>query len=573
MLELTETALQILKERYLRPGETPQELFERVARGVSEAELLYGPASKAREWEEKFLKLMLNLEFLPNSPTLMNAGTELGQLAACFVLPVEDSIEGIFDTLSLMAKIQKTGGGTGFSFSRLRPEGDLVRTTNGKASGPVSFMRVFDCTTDSIKQGGKRRGANMGVLSCYHPDVEKFITSKVDKKSFQNFNISVACSDEFFEKVERDGELELRNPRDGRVWKRVKARKLLRLMAEAAWECGDPGILYIDEINRHNPTPEIGRIEATNPCGEVPLLPYEECNLGSINLSRFEKDGKIDWEKLKEAVKVAVRFLDCVIDVNKYPDERIEEMAKGNRKIGLGVMGWAELLIKLGIPYNSEGALTLADKLMGFINRTAYEASVELAREKGSFPNINKSVYRGKEVRNATRTSIAPTGTISMIAGTTPSIEPLFAIAYVKKILGGKEAVQVDPFFIKYAGNYLSEEKLEKVLETGSIQEIPEIPDEVKRVFVTALDISPEWHVKVQSVFQRHVDNSVSKTVNMRKEATVEDVERIFLLGYRLKLKGITVFRQGSKEGAIEFGLKGIKVEDLLRFKPCSCAV
>ncbi|SMO64646.1 ribonucleoside-diphosphate reductase class II [Balnearium lithotrophicum] len=571
MLKLTETALEILKARYLRPGETPEELFERVARSVSQAELLYGPASKAREWEEKFLKLMLNLDFLPNSPTLMNAGTELGQLAACFVLPVEDSIEDIFDTLSLMAKIQKTGGGTGFSFSHLRPKGDIVRTTNGRASGPVSFMKVFDCTTDSIKQGGKRRGANMGVLSYNHPDVEEFVLSKRDRESFQNFNISVACEDSFFEKIEKDEYVELVNPRTGEVWGRIKAGELFNLIAESAWDCGDPGILYIDEINRHNPTPQLGRIEATNPCGEVPLLPYEECNLGSINLSHFEKNGNIDWEKLEETVRIAVRFLDCVIDVNKYPDERIEKMAKGNRKIGLGVMGWAELLIKLGIPYNSERALKLADEVMGFINRKAFETSVELAGEKGSFPNIGRSIYRGKEVRNATRTSIAPTGTISMIAGTTPSIEPLFAIAYIKKILDGKPAVQIDPFFLKYAGDILTDEQVSKVLESGSIQNISDIPEEVRRIFVTALDISPEWHVRMQAVFQRHVDNSVSKTVNLRKEATVEDVKKVFILGHKLKLKGITVFRQGSKEGAIEFGLKGIKPEDLVKYKACSC--
>ncbi len=570
MPKLSQTALEILKARYLRPGETPEELFERVARGVAQAELLYGPVSKVREWEEKFHSVMVNLDFLPNSPTLMNAGTELGQLAACFVLPVEDSIEAIFDTLSLMAKIQKTGGGTGFSFSHLRPKGDIVRTTNGKASGPVSFMRVFDCTTDSIKQGGKRRGANMGVLSYNHPDVEGFITAKLDKKSFQNFNISVACEDAFFEKLKTGGDVELVNPRDGKVWKKLKAQELFDLMAESAWKCGDPGILYIDEINRHNPTPQLGKIEATNPCGEVPLLPYEECNLGSINLSHFEKNGSVDWERLGETVETAVRFLDCVIDVNRYPDERIERMAKGNRKIGLGVMGWAELLFKLKIPYNSEEALKLADRLMAFINRKAFETSVKLAEEKGSFPNIEKSIYRGKRVRNATRTSIAPTGTISMIAGTTPSIEPLFAVAYVKRILGGKPVVYVEPLFLKYAGNILSEEQLLEVLKTGSIQTVPGIPEEVKKIFVTALDISPEWHVKVQATFQKHTDNAVSKTVNMRETATVEDVKKVFLLGYKLNLKGITIFRQGSKEGVIEFGV------DLKDFKGklqtiCTC--
>jgi len=570
MLKLSQTALEILKARYLRPGETPEELFERVARGVAQAELLYGPVSKVREWEEKFHSVMVNLDFLPNSPTLMNAGTELGQLAACFVLPVEDSVEAIFDTLSLMAKIQKTGGGTGFSFSHLRPKGDIVRTTNGKASGPVSFMRVFDCTTDSIKQGGKRRGANMGVLSYNHPDVEEFITAKLDKKSFQNFNISVACEDAFFEKLKTGEDVELVNPRDGKVWKKVKAHELFDLMAKSAWECGDPGILYIDEINRHNPTPQLGKIEATNPCGEVPLLPYEECNLGSINLSHFERNGSVDWERLEKTVEVAVRFLDCVIDVNKYPDKRIERMAKGNRKIGLGVMGWAELLFKLKIPYNSEEALKLADRLMAFINRKAFETSVKLAEEKGSFPNIEKSIYRGKRVRNATRTSIAPTGTISMIAGTTPSIEPLFAVAYVKRILGGKPAVYVEPFFLKYAGNILSEEQLLEVLKTGSIQTVPGIPEEVKRVFVTALDIPPEWHVKVQATFQKHTDNAVSKTVNMKETSTVEDVKRVFLLGYKLNLKGITIFRQGSKEGVIEFGLNLKSSVDKLQIN-CNC--
>ncbi|WP_245939575.1 adenosylcobalamin-dependent ribonucleoside-diphosphate reductase [Thermovibrio guaymasensis] len=547
-------------------------MFERVARAVSQAELLFGPASKAREWEEKFFEVMVNLEFLPNSPTLMNAGTPLGQLAACFVLPIGDSIEEIFNSLSLMAKIQKTGGGTGFSFSHLRPKGDLVRTTNGRASGPVSFMKVFDCTTDSIKQGGKRRGANMGVLSVNHPDIEEFITCKRDKRSFQNFNISVSCPDSFFEEVKRNGEVELINPRDGKVWRRVSARELFNLIAESAWDSGDPGILYIDEINRHNPTPEIGMIEATNPCGEVPLLPYEECNLGSINLSKLVKNGKVDWEKLRKLVEVGVRFLDCVIDVNRYPDPRIEKMAKGNRKIGLGVMGWAELLIALKIPYNSEEALKLADELMGFINRVAFETSCKLAEEKGSFPNIEKSIYRGKRVRNATRTSIAPTGTISMIAGTTPSIEPLFAIAYVKRVLNGKPVITVDPFFLKYAGHLLTKEEIIEVVRTGSIQGIGRIPEEIKRIFVTALNIPPEWHVKVQAVFQKHVDNSVSKTVNMRKDATVEDVKKVFMLGYKLKLKGITIFRQGSKEGAIEFGIKeGIKPEDLIKFPPCSC--
>ena len=554
-MNLSSSALEILKARYLRPNETPEDMFRRVAKAVSLAELYYSSPSIAEEWEEKFYKVMVNLEFLPNSPTLMNAGTELGQLAACFVLPVEDSIEGIFDTVSLMAKIQKTGGGTGFSFSSLRPKGDKVKSTNGVASGPVSFMRVFDCVTDSIKQGGKRRGANMGVLSVYHLDIEEFITCKRDKSSFLNFNISVACSDEFFEKVERDESLDLINPRDGKVWRKVKAKDLLRLIAESAWDCGDPGILYIDEINRHNPTPSLGRIEATNPCGEVPLLPYEECNLGSINLSRVVKDGKVDWEKLSYLVEVGIRFLDNVIDVNVYPDLRIEKMAKGNRKIGLGIMGWAEFLIRLGIPYDSERALLMAEKVMSFINKKAFETSVKLARERGSFPNVDKSIYRGKPIRNATRTSIAPTGTISMIAGTTPSIEPLFAVAYEKKVLDNKKVVYVEPLFMEYAKN-LSEAEIERILEEGTVKNIDNLPEEVRRIFVTALEIPPEWHIKMQATFQKYVDNAVSKTINLPEDITVEEIEKIFIMGFKEKLKGITVFRQGSKQGVIEFGVK-----------------
>lgn len=567
MVKLSETAIEILKARYLRPGETPQELFERVARAVSEAELLYGPASQAARWEEEFLKVMENLEFLPNSPTLMNAGTPLGQLAACFVLPVEDSIEEIFASVSLMAKIQKTGGGTGFSFSRLRPKGDTVKSTNGKASGPVSFMKVFNCATDAIKQGGKRRGANMGVLSVNHPDVKEFITCKTDGKSFQNFNISVACTDDFFQKALKGGEIELINPRDGKVWSRVKADELLDLIAESAWKTGDPGILYIDEINRHNPTPALGRIEATNPCGEVPLLPYEECNLGSINLSKIVEKGRINWEKLERLVKVAVRFLDCVIDVNRYPHPEIEKMAKGNRKIGLGVMGWAELLIELEIPYDSEEAVELAERLMGFINRKAFEASAELAKQKGSFPNIDKSVYRGKTLRNATRTSIAPTGTISMIAGTTPSIEPLFAVGYVKRVLGGRRVLFIEPLLMKKVKE-LSLQQLKEILESGTLQRAEGIPEKIKRIFKTAHEIAPEWHLKIQAAFQKHTDNAVSKTVNLPKSATPEDIKEIFITGYKLKLKGVTVFREGSKEGVVEFKVDQELLSELLK---CSC--
>ncbi len=573
MLMLSSTAMEILKARYLRPGENPDDLFRRVAKSVAMAEIRYGKASDAEYWEEKFYRAISSLEFLPNSPTLMNAGTELGQLSACFVLPVEDSMEDIFQSVKDMAVIQKTGGGTGFSFSHLRAKGDIVRSTNGKASGPVSFMKAFNCATESIKQGGKRRGANMGVLSVNHPDIEEFITCKRDKKSFLNFNISVAATDEFFEKALSGGTIDLVNPRDGKVWERKDAGKLFDLICESAWDSGDPGIIYIDEVNRKNPTPEVGRIEATNPCGEVPLLPYESCNLGSINLSRVVEGGKINWEKLKELVWLGVRFLDDVIEVNKFPKEEIAFMTRSNRKIGLGVMGFAECLIMMKVPYNSKRALEVGDEIMSFIEREAYRASCKLAEERGSFPNIDRSVYRGKPVRNAARTSIAPTGTISMIAGTSPSIEPIFAIAYVKKhILGGREFVEVNPLFLKYAGE-LTEAQMEEALKTGSIQNIKGIPEDIKRLFVTALDIDPEWHVRVQAVFQRHVDNSVSKTVNLRRDATVEDVRKVFLMGFELKLKGITVFRYGSKGEVIAPGVEHFRLENLYKCDTESCRI
>ncbi len=571
---LSETALEILKARYLRPGENPDDLFKRVAKSISLAELRFGKPSDAEYWEEKFYDAMVSLEFLPNSPTLMNAGTELGQLSACFVLPVEDSMEDIFQSVKDMAIIQKTGGGTGFSFSHLRAKGDIVRSTNGKASGPVSFMKAFNCATESIKQGGKRRGANMGVLSIDHPDIVDFITCKRDKKSFLNFNISVAAGDDFFEKVKKGEDVELVNPRDGKVWRKESARKLFDLICESAWDSGDPGILYIDEINRKNPTPEIGKIEATNPCGEVPLLPYESCNLGSINLSKVVDGKSFNWGRLKELVWLGIRFLDNVIEMNRFPKEEIALMTKGNRKIGLGVMGFAEALIKMEIPYNTKEALKIAEEVMAFIEREAFNASVKLAQERGSFPNIEKSIFKGKAIRNATRTSIAPTGTISMIADTSPSIEPIFAIAYVKKhILGGREFVEVNPLFLRYAGEILTEAQMEEALMTGSIQKIKGIPEHIKRLFVTALDIEPEWHVKMQAAFQKHVDNSVSKTVNLRREASVDDVRNVFMLGYYLKLKGITVFRYGSKGEVIAPGIEHFKLENLYKCDTESCRI
>ena len=486
-----------------------------------------------------------------NSPTLMNAGTDIGQLSACFVLPVGDSIEEIFDALKYMALIHKSGGGTGFSFSRLRPRGDIVRSTMGVASGPLSFMKIFDVATEVIKQGGKRRGANMGILRVDHPDIIDFITAKEKEGVLTNFNISVGVTDEFMEAVENDGYYSLINPRNGAVVRRLKARAVFDLMATAAWKTGDPGLMFLDEINRRNPTPHVGVIESTNPCGEVPLLPYESCNLGSINLSKMVRNGEIDWEKIKRTVRTAVHFLDNVIDANKYPIPQVEKATKSNRKIGLGVMGFAELLIKLGVPYDSEEAIKTAEKVMSFISEEARKKSIELGEERGSFPNFSGSVWEKKgykTVRNATVTSIAPTGTISIIAGTSSGIEPLFAVAFVRNVMG-TQLLEVNPVFEQIAKErgFYSTELISKITRTGSVQNLSEVPPDIRRIFVTALEIAPEWHVRMQAAFQKYTDNAVSKTVNLPNEATIDDVRRIFLMAYKLKCKGITIYRYGSK--------------------------
>ncbi len=553
-LKLTGNALRVLEERYLLKNEqgnileSPSGMFSRVSRVVASVDELYGGDS--RETEKRFFEVMSNLEFLPNSPTLMNAGTELGQLSACFVLPIEDSIDSIFTTLKYMAQIQQSGGGTGFSFSRLRCKGDIVRSTKGVASGPVSFMKIYDNATDVIKQGGRRRGANMGVLHCTHPDIEEFITSKSDGR-LTNFNISVAATDEFMMQVERDGELDLRNPRDGRITKRVKARYLFDLICEQAWKTGDPGLLFIDEINRKHPLQSLGEIEATNPCGEVPLLPYESCILGSINLSKVvKKNGEIDWDKLRYLTRLGVHFLDNVIDANKYPLVEIEKTTKANRKIGLGVMGFADLLFKLHIPYDSEEALQIGEKIMSFISREAREKSVELGRERGSFKTFNQSVWSKKysTMRNATCTTIAPTGTISIIAGCSSGIEPVFALVFLREVLEEKHLLEINEVFkirLIKQGLY-SDDLIEEISKTGSIRNL-DLPEDIRRVFVTSLDIPPEFHVRMQSVFQRHVDNAVSKTVNLPSNASVEDVKKIYMLAWKLKCKGITVYRYGSK--------------------------
>jgi len=549
--KLTANALEVLRRRYLLKNErgeiveTPAEMLRRVARAVASVD------ENPERSEREFYDIMRRLEFLPNSPTLFNAGAPLRQLSACFVLPVEDSLESIFDALKLMAIIEKTGGGVGFDFSNLRPKGDVVRSTKGVASGPVSFMRIFDVATEVIKAGGKRRGAMMGILRVDHPDIEEFIRSKSEEGVLTNFNISVAVTDEFMRAVEKDLEFPLVNPRNGETVRRVKAGEIWSMMAEQAWKTGDPGVIFIDEINRRNPTPEVGRITATNPCGEQPLLPYESCNLGSINLARFVRRGRVDWRRLGRTVRTAVRFLDNVIDANEFPHPEIERMTKANRKIGLGVMGFADMLVMLGIPYDSQRAVGLAGEIARFITDTARKESARLGRLRGSFPNFSRSVWRKKysAMRNATVTTIAPTGTISIIAGCSSGVEPIFALSFMRRVLEGSRLFEVNPLFERVAKErgFYSAELLERIARTGSARDVEGVPEDVKRIFRTALDIAPEWHVRIQAAFQRHIDNSVSKTVNLPQDATVDDVKRVFELAYRLKCKGITVYRYGSK--------------------------
>ncbi len=568
-MQLSENALRVLKKRYLTKDEngnvveTPDELFHRVANAVAEADVRYEGADVEKTAQE-FYDVMTRQEFLPNSPTLMNAGKPLGQLSACFVLPVGDSMEEIFDAVKNAALIHKSGGGTGFSFSRLRSAGSTVRSTGGVASGPISFMKVFNAATEAVKQGGTRRGANMGILRVDHPDILDFIRCKQDDAQITNFNISVGLTEAFMRAVERGETYALKEPRHGKVVKEIDAREVFDLIVDMAWRNGEPGIVFLDRLNRDNVVPKQGEIESTNPCGEQPLLPYESCNLGSINLVRLLKEHNgaysIDYEALGRVVDTAVHFLDNVIEVNKYPLQEIEERTLLTRKIGLGVMGFADMLFRLNIPYNSEEGIALAEKLMGFIEARAHSASKRLAKARGAFLLFSESTYaNGEPLRNATCTTIAPTGTISILCGASSGVEPLFALAFVRNVMDNDELPQVDEYFLDVAKKegFYSDELVRRIAKEGTLAHIDEVPEHIKKVFVTAHDITPEYHIRMQAAFQKYTDNAVSKTVNFTSEATREDVATVYRLAYTLGCKGVTIYRDGSRnEQVLTVGAK-----------------
>ncbi|MEN8245119.1 MAG: vitamin B12-dependent ribonucleotide reductase [Thermodesulfobacteriota bacterium] len=565
-LVLSDNAKSVLKRRYLKKDsrgrlvESPRQMFKRVAKHIARAEKNYGDESDVKKAEETFYRMMTDLTFLPNSPTLMNAGRRLGQLAACFVLPVEDSMDGIFDSLKNAALIHKSGGGTGFSFSRLRAKDSRVGTTGGVASGPVSFMKIFNTATEQVKQGGTRRGANMAILRVDHPDIMEFISCKKYDGDLNNFNISVGLTEKFMQAVKADETYDLIDPYEKVKTGELKAAEVYGTLVAQAWETGDPGIIFLDRINRDNPTPLLGEIESTNPCGEQPLLPLEACNLGSINLAKFvDSSGKaptVDYKGLKETVHDAVHFLDNTIDMSNYPIREIDEMVKGNRKIGLGVMGFADLLFRLNIPYNSKEALDVAEEVMGFVQKASHQASKELAKKRGPFKNFDKSVYHGKNgdtLRNATTTTIAPTGTLSILSDCSSGIEPLFALSFVRNVMDNDKLMEVNPYFESVARErgFYSTDLMDAIAQKGSIKDFEEIPEDVREVFVTAHDVTPEWHLKMQAAFQHHTDNAVSKTVNLPNDTTIDDVRRVYDIAFELECKGVTIYRDGSKKNQV----------------------
>lgn len=572
MEPLSNNALKILKQRYLIkdaegiPKETPEGLFMRVAKAVAQAEAKYGKKREMEIWKHRFFSMMTHLDFLPNSTTLMNAGSGYGQLSSCFVLPVKDSLSEIFKTLRLAVLVQQKGGGTGFNFSGLRPAGDRISHSDGQSTGPVSFIKIFDLVAENIKQGGKRRGANMGILNIDHPDIFDFIRLRSNGKRLKNFNLSVGVSDAFMKVLESNGDWSLINPRTKKSIHTVKSNEIWETLCEYAWESGNPGVIFLDTINSTNPVALIGKIDATNPCGEVPLLPYESCNLGSINLTRFVKKTKgenfeLDWDRLGEIVEYAIRFLDNVLEINKFPSKTIEKASLANRKIGLGVMGWAELLIRLRIPYASKEAVSLAEKLMGFIQGKSFEVSAQLGKDRGNFPNWDKSVFfPDQPMRNSTRTSIAPTGTISILADTSSSIEPLFALAFQRKnVLNGETLQTVNPFFLEFlrSENLNEQQIVKEVISSGTCTQVKELPEKFRELFRTALEISPEWHLRHQIAFQKFTDNAVSKTVNFPSNSTPKQVDQLYRNAWRLGAKGITVYRNDSGDEQLLY--RGIK--------------